>query len=105
MLQPLGFIGSLSAKAELALKLISRTVTEGEAGKQLTVKTVTALPLRSAHRDEPVLLTGMSPFCGDLCIIRSSENMWNGFLITTDNSVVRRSMQFIHKRILLKKLF
>lgn len=55
VLQPHGFISSLSAKAELALKFISRTVTEGEAGKQLTVKPVMALPLRSAHRDEPVL--------------------------------------------------
>lgn len=35
VLQPLGFISCLSAKAELALKFISRTVMEGEAGKQL----------------------------------------------------------------------
>ena len=80
VLQPLGFIDSPGEKAVLALKLISGTVTQGEAGIQLTAIIVMCLHHISAHR--------VKPFMREHFAIRSKESTWNRFLSHTESSVV-----------------
>lgn len=63
----------------LALRVISRTVTKGEAGVWLTAVMVTAPALNSTPRDKPFL---QEPFD-----VRPDDNKRDGCLVTTGHSV------------------